>query len=532
MPLHEIVLTRDDANSDSVLLVEWLVAGQAVVEKGQAVCLVETSKASIEIEAPATGTLVQLAAAGAEVALGTCIALVAETAEDLAEAEQRRSAGAVAVAAAKPQPGSRTVTRRAAELAAQHGIDLDRIDKAGFISVEDVEALIAGGGAGAGEVDDVLFAGLSTENVTLPAILNVAEGDGLLESGFYDSLVDDPASFAALSSDEKCDAYRRHGARIGENVTFGAGAIVVAPRIVLEDGVLIGAGSSIRCHDVFAAGELTLLGSSFQLSCRRAFIGAGTWTGDRVVVGGGGGRDPWATFVLGELGFLGDEAFINVCRPVVIGREAFVTMRSALLTHNIGHSLLEGFENRFAGIVLEDRAQIGVGAVVYAGCRVGRETIVASNSYVVSDLPAGSLAIGVPARVSGSAKRLPSRTQQAALARMMLLELQQLLGLCGIETAALEGRLEGFELTGSEGPARVVFAERLAVDVELAGEGETVVLALALAGAPPEGCAVLDLLERRVHGTGGVVLESVREFCRKRGIRFEPGPWRYQGGLI
>jgi len=43
---------------------------------------------------------------------------------------------------------------------------------------------------------------------------------------------------------------------------------------------------------------------------------------------------------------------------------------------------------------------------------------------------------------------------------------------------------------------------------------------------------VLDLLGRHVHGTGGVVLDSVREFCRKRGIRFEPGPWRYPGGLI
>jgi hypothetical protein len=43
---------------------------------------------------------------------------------------------------------------------------------------------------------------------------------------------------------------------------------------------------------------------------------------------------------------------------------------------------------------------------------------------------------------------------------------------------------------------------------------------------------VLDLVERRVHGEGGVVLASVREFCRKRGIRLEPGPWRYRGGLI
>src|SRR6185312_11857293 len=124
-----------------------------------------------------------------------------------------------------------------------------------------------------------------------------------------------------------------------------------------------------------------------------------------VLIGCGGHRDPWATFALGDDGFIGDEAFLNVCRPVLIGSEAFVTMRSMLVTHNVGHSLLEGFENRFAGIVLEDRAQVGLGAIVYAGCRIGREAIVASGSYVVSDVPAGALAVGVPAKVAGAAKR-------------------------------------------------------------------------------------------------------------------------------
>ena len=62
-------------------------------------------------------------------------------------------------------------------------------------------------------------------------------------------------------------------------------------------------------------------------------------------------------------------------------------MRSMIVTHNIGHSVLEGFENRFAPVVLEDRSQVGLGAVLYAGARIGAEAIVASNSYVVGDDP-------------------------------------------------------------------------------------------------------------------------------------------------
>jgi len=112
-------------------------------------------------------------------------------------------------------------------------------------------------------------------------------------------------------------------------------------------------------------------------------------------------------------------------------------------------------------------------------------------------------------------------------------ELEELLSLRGVELEPFrDGDAAGIELVGPEGPARVVFVETLDVSSVPAGGGETVILTLELAGPPPEGCAVLDLLERRVFGSGGVVLDSVREFCRKRGIRFEPRAWRYGGGLV
>jgi acetyltransferase-like isoleucine patch superfamily enzyme len=497
------------------------------VRKGRPVCVVETSKASVEIEAAGDGVIVQLVPAGIEVELGTTIALVAQGDGDLAAAQARQAEEA-------PEPDSgpalRNVTRKAAELAAKHGIDLEKVEAAGFITTAHVEAMVA---ATAPEETpgDPLFAGLSTENVSLPGLVRLDESVGVLAEDFLASLRADPTAFAALSSEEKCDAYRRNGARIGEGVTFGPGAFAVAPRLVLEDRVEIGAGSVLYCHEVLAVGELARLGNTFRLSCRRAFFGAGLWSGQRIIVGGGGNHDPWATFAIGDLGFIGDEAFVNVCRPVLIGREAFVTMRSMLVTHNIGHSQLEGFENRFAGVVLEDRAQIGLGAVVYAGCRVGRDSIVASNSYVISDVPPDSLAVGVPARVAGAARRALPRPRQAALARRIVAELRELLVLTGSPVEPLADG-DGLEVGGEHGPGRVLFIERLAKDGVPAGEGETVVLTLELAGDPPAGCAVLDLLAHRLHGEGGVLLESVREFCRKRGIRFEPGPWRYGGGLV
>jgi acetyltransferase-like isoleucine patch superfamily enzyme len=518
----DIVLTREDANTEFALLAEWLVADRAGVEAGQPVCVVETTKATVEIEAPGAGTLVQLYAEGVEVELGKTIAHVAETAEELAslDAEPREAA-----APAEAVPAERKATRKAAALAERHGIDLAAIEKRGFITEKDVEALIARRTADAEPAARPLLAGVSTEGITLPVLFDSDASDGALETSFLDVLRSDPDAFRALSPDDKCRVLREHGARIGEDVVLGEGSLVVAPRVVLEDGVEIGPGATVRCEEVVTFGALTRFGPDLELLCRRGFVGAGVWGGRSVRFGGGGHRDPWAVLAVGDLAFVGDEAFVNVCRPVLVGREVFLTMRAMIVTHNIGHSVLEGFENRFAPVVLEDRSQVGLGAVVYAGCRIGSEAIVASGSYVTADVPAGSFAIGVPAKVTGSSSHRVSHARQLELASRMIDDLHELLELRGHAVSAIEdGDPRGFEIDGTH----VLFTPSF----RGVGAAPAVVLTLEVRGEVPEGVAVLDLLARRVHGEGGEVVDAARELCRKRGIRLEPGPWRYRGGLF
>jgi acetyltransferase-like isoleucine patch superfamily enzyme len=522
--VHEIVLTREDANTEYALLAEWLVEDRSEVAADQPVCVVETTKATVEVEAPGAGTIVQLYDEGVEVELGKTIAYVAESADELARIDEGGARETPAEPAA--EAGERKATRKATELAARHGVDLAAIDKRGFITEKDVEELLARRAAEAAPEERSLLAGVSTESVTLPASFELAEDVGVLEPAFLESLASDPGSFRALAPDEKVRALREHGAVVGDDVELGEGSLLVAPRVVLENGVRIGPRATVRCEEVVAIGELSQFGPDLELLCRRAFLGRGIWAGRSIRFGGGGHRDPWAVLAVGDLAFVGDEAFVNVCRPVLIGREVFLTMRSLIVTHNIGHSLLEGFENRFAPVVVEDRAQVGLGAVVYAGCRIGAEAIVASGSYVTSDVPAGAFAIGVPAKVTGKSSHTLSRARQEELGRRMIDELHELLVLRGHEVSAID-EADGerfFEIEGT----RVLFVSRFrGTEVTPA-----VVLTLEAQADPGDWVAVLDLLERRVHGSGGVVLDSVREFCRKRGIRFEPGPWRYPGGLV
>ncbi|GIU95672.1 MAG: hypothetical protein KatS3mg012_2129 [Gaiellaceae bacterium] len=520
----EIVLTREDANTEYALLAEWLVPDRSQVEQGQPVCVVETTKATVEVESPGAGTIAQLYDEGVEVELGAVIAYVAESPDELARidtdvAEERPSP-------AKAAGGERKATRKALELAERYGLDLSAIDKRGFITERDVEELLVQQVATAAPEARPLLAGISLEGVTLPASFDLDDATGRLDPSFVESVRQDPATFVALPPHEKVRALREHGAVVGEGVELGEGSLVIAPQVVIEDGVRLGPRANVRCEELVAIGELSQFGADLELLCRRAVVGRGIWGGRSIRFGGGGHRDPWAVLAIGDLTFVGDEAFVNVCRPVLLGREVFLTMRSLIVTHNIGHSVLEGFENRFAPVVIEDRAQVGLGAVVYAGCRIGSEAIVASNSYVTGDVPAGAFAIGVPAKATGKARHEPSRGRQVELGRRMIDDLHELLALRGHDVSAIEdGELRSFEVEGT----RVGFVASFRGGVD----PPAVVLTLERPkGEAPAGVAVLDLLGRQIYGEGGVVLDSVREFCRKRGIRLEPGPWSYRGGLI
>jgi 2-oxoglutarate dehydrogenase E2 component (dihydrolipoamide succinyltransferase) len=66
---------------ENVEINEWLVAVGDVVDEGQPIADVSTDKADTELEAPAGGKIVKfLVEAGAEVTVGTAVALLADPA--------------------------------------------------------------------------------------------------------------------------------------------------------------------------------------------------------------------------------------------------------------------------------------------------------------------------------------------------------------------------------------------------------------------------------------------------------------------
>ncbi|MFW5896179.1 MAG: dihydrolipoamide acetyltransferase family protein [archaeon] len=151
-------------------LVEWKKSVGNEVEDGEAIAVLESEKATTDVEASASGTLLAVyveegeeieievgrpvAAIGETDETPPSAAEVAEEAEVAAESstEPRGAAESAAGAASKPSPAPDEVkvTPKARQLAAEHDVDLTAIEGTGpqgSVSVEDVEAAIESGGA-------------------------------------------------------------------------------------------------------------------------------------------------------------------------------------------------------------------------------------------------------------------------------------------------------------------------------------------------------------------------------------------------
>ena len=77
MAAVEVILPKVDMDMESGVLVEWKVAAGERVAEGDVVFVMETGKASMEVEAPASGVIRDLRApSDAEIPVGTPVAWI------------------------------------------------------------------------------------------------------------------------------------------------------------------------------------------------------------------------------------------------------------------------------------------------------------------------------------------------------------------------------------------------------------------------------------------------------------------------
>ena len=206
------------------------------------------------------------------------------------------------------------------------------------------------------------------------------------------------------------------GARVGEDVSFGAYVVVHAGTIIgdgcaIEDHAILGKRPLLAAHSrsggevaelelaegaKVGAGAIVFAGASVGAEAivgDQAFVRERSWIGPGSVVGRGSVVDNDV-----ELGARARvqtgvylTAFTLVEDDVFIGPGVTTTNDNTMARHGPGAPV--------AGPVLRHACRIGAGAVLVPGVEIGVEAYVAAGAVVVRDVPARAVVMGVPARV-------------------------------------------------------------------------------------------------------------------------------------
>ena len=147
------------------------------------------------------------------------------------------------------------------------------------------------------------------------------------------------------------------------------------PDCVFETGVLVFHPENIELGTNVYVGHNAILKGYHKNTMR---IGDGTWIGQQAFLHSAGGID------IGANVGIGPSVRIITSFHGEAGRDV------PILSSPI----------EFAPVVIEDDCDIGVGAIVLAGVRIGRGAQIGAGAVVTEDVPPYSVAVGVPAKVT------------------------------------------------------------------------------------------------------------------------------------
>lgn len=128
-------------------------------------------------------------------------------------------------------------------------------------------------------------------------------------------------------------------------------------------------------------------------------VGAGVYVGHRAILKGYHRN----RLVIGDGTWIGEQCFLHAGGGLEIGRNVGIGpgVRIITSTHReegravpILHAAID-----FAPVVVEDDADLGVGAIVLPGVRIGRGAQVGAGAVVTRDVPPYAVVAGVPATI-------------------------------------------------------------------------------------------------------------------------------------
>lgn len=491
--LHIVKIPRLNPNEDEAVVMDIFVEPGECVEPGDELFVLETAKAAVVVEAEVAACVRKVLVHTGETArVGQDAVLLTDAADESYEhAVPGPDDGVEREQAARTTAKERLLAKRRAK-----GAAADRRTPPGA-------AREAASPVPSGELEFVLRA-LGCLDAVSPA--------------------DADAPMVRVDEGTRGDGA---GCSIHSGAVIGEGAVILGRRIVLEDNAVVGPGAFIEADEVFI-GSCAKVGGRTRVVTGRFIAAEGAYVGEDVEVDLGGGRSADSALLVGRASLVSPRCWVNTCREVVLEDESALSPGVFVFTHRFWQSVLEGYSAAFAPVRLCTGSWAGAGCQIMPGVVFGRGSIAVSNSTVAESVPEECMVAGIPATVvRRGIKRELAPDERDEAVRGILREFAPHLEFKGC-SCMWEGDTLAVRLPDGTG-RRVAFEPD---GLDGAPEGVDVLLCFGWRGSR-DGVAVFDLEAKRFSGPEDRLVHELRNFLRRRGIRFAPYAWDggYRHGL-
>ena len=259
----------------------------------------------------------------------------------------------------------------------------------------------------------------------------------------------------------------------------------------IHKSVKFGDNVSIKCERV-TIGKYSTIGNNVKIQCKELEIGEHLFMADGVEIGRGGCTGPNSTVKIGNGVGIFENTVINPSEPVEIGDNCGIGADVMIWTHGAWLDITKGFPSDFGPVKIGKDVWLPARSIVLPNVEIGNSVVIGINSIINRSLPDGCFAAGSPCKVIKE-NVYPKEISDTELGGMVHRILSDWITL-------IQYKLEGFDpptiSTSYYNKERKI---KLILDSEK---------------------TIYNIVERTIEGGDNDIAEDLRDYLRRRGIKF------------
>lgn len=294
---------------------------------------------------------------------------------------------------------------------------------------------------------------------------------------------------------------------VEDNCYVGEDVHIVSDYIHLKPYVTIH-GLYAKTPDKFVLGDCSRMGRRNFIECRSFEVGKYLWMTDDVEIGRGGHHGPNSIVKIGDGCAILEHVMMNPSEAVTIGNNVGIGTGVHIWTHGSYLDILQGFPASFKPVKIGNDVWLPDKIIVLPGIKIGNNVVVQASSVINKNLPDGCLAGGIPVEIllkNVFPKILTDENKKTLIEEILVEWKDKIVPFKGITT------VKSVEYNASR---MCIILKQDVVD-EQTPQGTNY------------GETVFDTNSRSIYGYENDVTEDLRDYLRRRGIKFFTGkPFR------